>query len=86
VELSTLNVHLRPFGVAPAGGPDGFLDGLGTGWRSLLSALGAAVVVLGILLPWMAVAVLVAVGVLVPVRLARRRATVEAPVPVPPQG
>ena len=35
VELSTLSVHLQPFGVAPAGGPDGFVDGLGTGWRAL---------------------------------------------------
>ena len=56
VELSTLRVHLQPFGVAPAGGPDGFLDGLGTGWRALVSAAGAAVVALGVLLPWLAVA------------------------------
>ena len=49
-----------------------------------VTVVGAAVVVLGILLPWLAVAALVAVGVLVPVRLARRRAAVEAP--VPPQG
>jgi hypothetical protein len=93
VELSTLSLHLEPFGVAPAGGPDGFLDGLGTGWRALVSVLGAAVVVLGVLLPWLAVAVLVAAGVLVPVRLVRRRAAVAAPVPpappmppAPPQG
>jgi hypothetical protein len=76
VELSTLSVHLEPFGVAPAGGPDGFGDGLGTGWRALTSALGAAVVVLGVLLPWLALAALVAVGVLVPLRLVRRRAAV----------
>jgi hypothetical protein len=84
VELSTLSVHLEPFGVAPAGGPEGFLDGLGTGWRALVSAFGATVVVLGILLPWAAVAVLVAGGVFVPVRLARRRAGVAAPAPAPP--
>ncbi len=48
VELSTLSVHLHPFGVAPAGGPEGFLDGLGTGWRALASTAGAAVVVLGL--------------------------------------
>jgi hypothetical protein len=80
VELSTLNVHLAPFGVAPAGGPDGFLDGLATGWRSLVSALGAAVVVLGVVLPWVVVGVVVAAAVLLGVRLARRRAAVEAPV------
>jgi hypothetical protein len=81
VELSTLRVHLEPFGVAPAGGPDGFSDGLGTGWRALVTALGAVVVVLGVLLPWVAVAVLVTAAVLVPLRLARRRAAVDAPVP-----
>jgi len=57
---------------------DGFLDGLGTGWRALVSALGAAVVVLGVLLPWLAVAALVTAGALVLVRLARRRSAVAA--------
>ena len=84
VELSTLSVHLEPFGVAPAGGPDGFLDGLGTGWRALTAALSASLVVLGVLLPWLAVAGLVTAAVLVPLRLAKRRTAVEAP--VPPQG
>jgi hypothetical protein len=84
VELSTLTVHLEPFGVAPAGGPDGFLGGLGTGWRALVAALGAAVVVLGVLLPWLVVAGLIAGGVLVPVRLARRRAGAAA-APAPPE-
>ena len=87
VELSTLSVHLEPFGVSPAGGPDGFLDGLGTGWRALVTSLGAVVVVLGVALPWVAVAALVAVAVWVPVHLSRRRAAVVAPTPPgPPQG
>jgi hypothetical protein len=85
VELSTLTVHLAPFGVAPAGGPDGFLDGLGTGWRALTAALGAAVVVLGVLLPWLAVTGLLAAGVLVPIRTVRRRAALQPPAP-PPEG
>lgn len=54
VDLSTLSVHLETFGVAPAGGPKNFLDGLGTGWRALLSALSALVVVLAVVLPWAA--------------------------------
>ena len=86
VELATLSVHLEPFGVAPAGGPDGFLDGLGTGWRSLGAALGATLVVLGVVLPWLALAGLVVAGVLVPLRLVRRRAAVPAPAPAPPEG
>jgi hypothetical protein len=83
VELSTLSVHLEPFGVAPAGGPDGFLDGFGTGWRALVTVLAAAVVVVGILLPWLAVGALVTGGVLVPYRLMRRRAAAKAPAPAP---
>ena len=79
VELSTLSVHLEPFGVAPAGGADGFSDGLGTGWRALVAAATAALVVLGVLLPWLAVAGVVAGGVLVPLRLSRRRARAQAP-------
>jgi Flp pilus assembly protein TadB len=87
VALSTLRLHLQPFGVAPTGGPNGFLEGLGTGWRALVATLGGAVVVLGILLPWMVVAVLVAGAVLVPIRLVRRRTAVRAAgPPVPPQG
>lgn len=87
VELSTLTVHLQPPGVAPAGGPDDFLGGLGTGWATLVSAAGAVVVVVGVLLPWLVVAALVAVAVLVPLRMSRRRAAVEAPVPpASPQG
>ena len=81
VELSTLMVHLQPIGLAPAGGPDGFLDGLGTGWRALTAALGAALVVLGVLLPWLVVGALVVAAVLIPIRLARRRTpTPAAPV------
>jgi uncharacterized small protein (DUF1192 family) len=83
VELSTLSVHLRPFGVAPAGGPDGFLEGVATGFRALVSALGSAVVLVGIVLPWAAVALLVAAAVLVPLRLSRRRAAVATAAPPP---
>jgi hypothetical protein len=81
VELSTLTLHLAPFGVAPAGGPDNFGDGLGTGWRALVAVLSAAVVVFGVLLPWLVLAGLVTAAVLVIVRLARRRAPMPAPAP-----
>ncbi|NEK94097.1 DUF4349 domain-containing protein [Modestobacter muralis] len=79
VELSTLRVQLRPFGVAPVGGPDGFLEGLGTGWRALVTTVGATLVVLGVVLPWMAVAALLTAGALALLRLVRRRTSVEAP-------
>lgn len=81
VELSTLRVHLQPPGVAPPGGPDGFVDALGTGWRALVSAAGAAVIALGVLLPWLVVGAVIAVAVLVPLRRARRRGALPAPAP-----
>lgn len=84
VELSTLTVHLEPVGVAPAGGPHGFLEGLTTGWRALISTLGVTLVVLGVLLPWLVIAALVTAGLLVLIRRVRRRAAVAAPVPPMP--
>jgi hypothetical protein len=86
VAMSTLNVHLEPFGVSPAGGPDGFLAGLATGWRALTASLGTAVVVLGVLLPWLAVAALVAAAVLVPLRASRRRAAAATAPAAPTEG
>ena len=85
VELSTLSVHLGTFGVSPAGGPDGFLDGFATGWRALVSAGSAIVIVVGVLLPWLAVALVIAAAVLVPLRMSRRRAAV-ATAPAGPSG
>jgi hypothetical protein len=87
VQLSTLDVHLKPFGVAPAGGPKSFVGGLSTGWRALVVTLHGAVIALGILLPWLALAAVVAAAVLVLIRRARRRPAVAATSPpVPPQG
>jgi len=84
VELSTLSVHLQPLGVATPGGPEGFFDGLGTGWRALVATVAAAAVVLGILLPWAGIAAVVAAGILVPLRLTRRRTAGPTPAPTPP--
>jgi hypothetical protein len=76
-------VQLRPFGVVPAGGPDDFGDGVGTGWRALVEALSSSVVIVGVLLPWLLVAGLLATVVLVPIRWARRRARRRAAVVAP---
>jgi len=84
VELSTLSVHLEPFGVAPAGGPDGFADGLATGWRALVAALHGGAIGLGVLLPWLGLAAVVAAAVLGTIRLVRRRSAVPAAVTAGP--
>lgn len=82
VELSTLRLNLQQPGVAPPGGPDGFVDGLSTGWNALVSAAGAAVIALGVLLPWLVVGAVIAAVMLVLLRRLRRRDAVPAPAPV----
>ncbi len=82
VELSTLRLHLQQPGVAPPGGPDDFVDGLSTGWNALVTAGGAVVIALGVLLPWLVVGAVLAALVLVPLRRFRRRTAVEPSAPV----
>jgi len=55
VELSTLTVRLvagDPVSGEPAGGPDGFVDALGLGWRGLVGAGRGLAVAAGVVLPW----------------------------------
>ncbi|GGB98791.1 DUF4349 domain-containing protein [Cellulomonas carbonis] len=54
VEMSTLRVELWTAEAAPETAPErtGFLGGLQSGWDALLTTLGAALLVLGVLLPW----------------------------------
>ncbi len=86
VDLSTLSVHLTTPGVAPAGGPDGFLDGLATGWRALVTAVKAIVIVLGVLLPWLGLAAVITAVVLMIIRMTRRRPSVALAGPAPAPG
>ncbi|KQV26300.1 DUF4349 domain-containing protein [Yonghaparkia sp. Root332] len=59
VSLSTITLTLGSEDVAPVDEPDSFWSGLATGWDALLAFLGGALVVAGVLLPW-----LIALGVL----------------------
>ncbi|NUW42735.1 DUF4349 domain-containing protein [Nonomuraea rhodomycinica] len=60
----------------PSEDPPGFLGGLATGWRALVSFAKVALTVLGVLLPWLLlVAPVVALVVLLARRAGRRRAT-----------
>ncbi|MFD1506427.1 DUF4349 domain-containing protein [Georgenia yuyongxinii] len=63
VAMSTLRINLVTES-SPTLAPGGFVGGLTTGWEALVSFASAALVVLGTLLPWLAVlAVLAAVAV-----------------------
>ncbi|HEY0216710.1 MAG TPA: DUF4349 domain-containing protein, partial [Cellulomonas sp.] len=65
VALSTLTITITatpPDPVSPAEARGGFLGGLGSGWSALVTVLGVSVVVLGTLLPWLALAAVLGLG------------------------
>ncbi|MGY4643213.1 DUF4349 domain-containing protein [Cellulomonas sp. URHB0016] len=92
VRLSTLSVAIsgpEVVVVAPATGPQSFLEGLAAGWTTFTSTVRVAAVVLGVLLPWLAFGGAVAAGAMAVTRWRRARSGSTAarpplvPVPVP---
>lgn len=76
VALSTLHVTIWTSGapVATEAEPrTGFLDGLQNGWDALVEVLGVAVLVLGTLLPWLALGAVLGYAVVLVRRVLRRR-------------
>ncbi len=73
VDLATIEVSLSSEAVIPGGGPSNFWEGLVAGFQSLLGAGSGALVVLGLLLPWLIVAGVIALVVIAIVRRATRR-------------
>lgn len=63
VSMSSVQVQLTKRAKAAQADPAGFGDGLLAGWNGLVSALNGLVVAVGFLLPWLAVAGVVAVAV-----------------------
>jgi len=53
VDLATIRLGLYSPGEAPAKSVEGFWGGLVAGWNSLVDAIAAGLVVLGVLLPWL---------------------------------
>ena len=82
VAMSTLYVSLTAPGdpVIEPPGPRTFADGLGVGWESLWRSLRVLAVGVGVLLPWLALAGVIAAAFVVPLRLRRR----PRPAPTPP--
>jgi len=96
VRLSTLTVAITGPEVVPAPepapepvGPQSFLEGLATGWAAFAGMVRVAVIVLGVLLPWLAFGGAVAAGAVAVSRWRRARSEAArgpvgpAPVPVP---
>lgn len=77
VAMSTLRVEIVPEGtLAAQAQPGGFLGGLSAGWSSLVSTFNVVVLVLGAMIPWLAlVGVLLLVVVGARRQLARNRAS-----------
>lgn len=72
VEQASISVSLTAKSALP-GGPANFWDGLVAGWESIVAAGSGALVLLGILLPWIAIAGVIALVVVFIVRAARGR-------------
>lgn len=79
VDLSTLTVNFWTPEQTPVQSAGGFSGGLETGWTSLVTALGTALLVTGVLLPWLALAGVVALAVMA----LRRRGRRSTPPPPP---
>ena len=73
VAMSTLSVTVVPKIEPVTADPAGFGDGLAAGWNGLVATLNGIVIALGFLLPWLAVAAVVALIVWGVVRLVRGR-------------
>lgn len=88
VSTSPVTVTLQTPATLVVNGPGGFLSGLTAGWEALLSSGMVALTIVGALLPWLAIAALLGV----PLLLWRRRRTARtrgvSPVssPIPPGG
>jgi hypothetical protein len=72
VDQATISVSLTTKSTLP-GGPDNFWEGLVAGWESIAAAGAGALVLLGILLPWLVLAGVIALVIVLIVRSARRR-------------
>ncbi len=85
VAMSTITIMIWPKDSVPEEPPTGFVAGLRSGWNALVTTVGNVLTVLGVLVPWLAVAgLLLAVAVPVTRRL-RRRDAATAPRPASPE-
>jgi len=74
ISMSTITLDLRSDAAAPPVKPADFWSGLGAGWHAFIVFWSGALVVFGVLLPWLLFLGLAAVVTVVIVRLVRRRA------------
>jgi hypothetical protein len=73
VDLSSVTLNLNSVAKPRTHTPDNFLDGLATGWNSIVAFFAGVLVVVGVLLPWIVIAGVIAFGVLAVLRARRKR-------------
>lgn len=88
VEMATLSLYVTGRAAAPVVEAGGFLGGLASGWNALVAAVAGALVVLGVVLPWLVAAAVVVAAVIGVARVVRRtrarRATAPSTAPAVP--
>ena len=70
---ATISITLQTRSALPGGGPSNFGEGFIAGLNSLAATGSGALVVLGVLLPWLVIAAVIALAVVLIVRAASRR-------------
>lgn len=83
ISMSTITMNLRSDAAAPPIKPADFWSGLGTGWGAFVAFWAGALVVLGVLLPWLLFLGAATAATLLIVRGLRRRAARRAAVTPP---
>lgn len=73
VAESNIEVMLTEPSVLPGGGPQSFWDALGVGLASIGSFAASAVIVLGVILPWLVIAAVIAAAIVIPLRIRKKR-------------
>ncbi|AVG23478.1 DUF4349-like protein [Pontimonas salivibrio] len=63
VQYASIGVDIRSPEVAPERDPDGFVDGIVTGWQAMLAFFAGTIVFFGVIVPW--VGLLVALGLVI---------------------
>jgi hypothetical protein len=89
--MSTIDLSLttEPVVIVGNDGPQNFWGGLVSGWNALVAFLSGVLVVVGVLLPWIALMALIALAVVVGLRRRKsriaRRAAASAVIPAVPE-
>lgn len=73
ISESSISVSLAEESVLPGGGPKTFLEALSTGIASIGAFASRAVIVLGVALPWLLIAGVIAAAIIIPLKSRRKK-------------